>query len=90
MGETTKGEGFFSSLVYALIRLKCVWNNSMGQAEKISTGGNYNLTHAIIMRRQSLFSLSPRPLRRAWFRGYKRARATRLYPSFIHTAPVYV
>ena len=40
MGEATKGEGFSSSLVYALIRLKCVWNNSMGQAEKISTGGD--------------------------------------------------
>ena len=44
MGEATKGEGFSSSLVYALIRLKCVWNNSMGQAEKISTGGDHFYT----------------------------------------------
>ena len=50
MGKATKGEGFSSSLVYALIRLKCVWNNCMGQAEKISTGGDnflcFCLTHA--------------------------------------------
>ena len=50
MGEATKGEGFSSSLVYDLIRLKkedfvlkvkqCVWNNCTGQAGKISTGGD--------------------------------------------------
>ena len=67
-GKATKGEGFSSSLVYALIRLKCVWNNCTGQAEKISTGGDKFFVlqfDACAMRSQcvpgSLFPLAPPP-----------------------------
>ena len=41
MGEAIKGEGFSSSLVYALIKIaKCVWNYCTVKLEKISTGGD--------------------------------------------------
>ena len=70
-GKATKGEGFSSSLVYALIRLKCVWNNCTGQAEKISMGGDkffvLQFEACAVNVYQALFSLSPRPLREPGF-----------------------
>ena len=44
MGEATKGEGFSSSLVYALIRLKCVWNNRVKPKKLVTGGDNFYTT----------------------------------------------
>ena len=65
MGEATKGEGFSSSLVYALTKISACGTIVRVNPKKISTGGDkflyYNLTHAQSVCTRLSFPSHPAP-----------------------------
>ena len=62
MGEATQGEGFSSSLVYALIKISACGTIVRVKPEKISTGGdNFYTTICSQCVPGSLFPLAPPP-----------------------------
>ena len=76
MGEATKGEGFSSSLVYALImpdkakvHVEQLYGSSRKKLVRVEIIFMLQFDACADSVYQARFSLSPRPLRRAWFRG---------------------